>query len=89
MFEGEILKYTLFIMNHFIRNLHVEGPKIVRARTTNENVTKELFNVDYFYHCKQSRIRSWFLSFAVKIHMHCTLREYQMFPRLVSTFADI
>ncbi len=45
-----------FIRNHFIRNLHVEGPKIKGTYNTTEQITKELFNVKYC-HCKQSRIR--------------------------------
>ena len=37
------MNYTLFISNHFIRNLHVEGRNIQGTYTTKGKIPKELF----------------------------------------------
>ena len=49
--------YTLYIRNHFNRNLLVEGRKI-KISTFESKSLRNFFNFKYYYHCEQSRIRT-------------------------------
>ena len=59
----------IFIRHQFIRNLHVEGQK--RTCFTKGKISKELFNFEYFYHCKRSRNRKLVPFLCSQIRMNC------------------
>ena len=74
----EVLKYGVIFQNtRFIYKepLHKEPtcrrPKNQGTCTTEEEISKELFNFEYFYHCKQPRIRKPFFIHCSPARMNC------------------